>query len=55
MPDSLHEKVITTEALPARSFSYLSSSQLITNHWHYNLEILYLESGKMDVGINIAP
>lgn len=52
MPDSLHEKVITTEALPARSFSYLSSSQLITNHWHYSLEILYLESGKMDVGIN---
>lgn len=52
MPDSLHEKVITTEALPARSFSYLSSNQLITNHWHYSLEILYLESGKMDVGIN---
>lgn len=52
MPDSLHEKVITTETLPARSFSYTSSSQLITNHWHNSLEILYMSSGKMDVGIN---
>lgn len=52
MPDSMHEKVITSESLPARSFSYISSSQLITNHWHNSLEILYIASGKMDVGIN---
>lgn len=52
MPDSLHEKVITTDSLPARSFAYTSPSQLITNHWHNSLEILYMASGKMDVGIN---
>ena len=52
MPDSLHEKVITTDSLPARSFSYTSPNQLITNHWHNSLEILYMASGKMDVGIN---
>lgn len=52
MPDSLHEKVITTESLPARCFSYLSDSQLITNHWHNSLEMLYMDSGNMDVGIN---
>lgn len=52
MPDSLHEKVITTDSLPARSFSYTSPSLLITNHWHNSLEILYMASGKMDAGIN---
>lgn len=52
MPDSLHEKVIITDSLPARSFSYTSPSQLVTNHWHNSLEILYMASGKMDVGIN---
>ncbi|NCB92926.1 MAG: cupin domain-containing protein [Clostridia bacterium] len=52
MSDSMHEKIVTTEALPAKSFAYASPNQFITNHWHNSLELLYLESGKMDVGIN---
>lgn len=48
----MHEKIKTTEALPARSFSYVSSSQLVTNHWHNSLELLYVDEGKIDVGIN---
>lgn len=52
MSDTMHEKVITTDSLPARSFSYSSADQLITNHWHNSLEVLYIASGKMDTGIN---
>ena len=52
MSDTMHEKVITTDSLPARSFSYSSADQLITNHWHNSLEVLYITSGKMDTGIN---
>lgn len=54
MSDTMHEKVITTDSLPARSFSYSSADQLITNHWHNSLEVLYIASGKMDTGINNA-
>ncbi|MDY2593397.1 MAG: AraC family transcriptional regulator [Oliverpabstia sp.] len=54
MSDTMHEKVITTDSLPARSFSYSSADQLITNHWHNSLEVLYITSGKMDTGINNA-
>ena len=52
MSDTMHEKVITTDSLPARSFSYSSADQLITNHWHNSLVVLYIASGKMDTGIN---
>ena len=52
MSDTMHEKIITTDSLPARSFSYSSADQLITNHWHNSLEVLYIASGKMDTGIN---
>lgn len=52
MSDTMHEKVITTDSLPARSLSYSSADQLITNHWHNSLEVLYIASGKMDTGIN---
>ena len=54
MSDTMHEKVITTDSLPARSFSYSSADQLITIHWHNSLEVLYIASGKMDTGINNA-
>ena len=54
MSDTMHEKVITTDSLPARSLSYSSADQLITNHWHNSLEVLYIASGKMDTGINNA-
>ena len=54
MSDTMLEKVITTDSLPARSFSYSSADQLITNHWHNSLEVLYIASGKMDTGINNA-
>ena len=54
MSDTMHEKVITTDSLPARSFSYSSADQLITNHWHNSLEVLYIASGKLDTGINNA-
>lgn len=52
MSDTMHEKVITTDSLPARSLSYSSADQLIPNHWHNSLEVLYIASGKMDTGIN---
>ena len=54
MSDTMHEKVITTDSMHARSFSYSSADQLITNHWHNSLEVLYIASGKMDTGINNA-
>lgn len=52
MTDLQHEKVITTDSLPARFFFYNSSSQFVPSHWHNSLELLYMKSGLMDVGIN---
>ncbi len=52
MTDSQHEKVITPEPFPARFFYYSSASQFITSHWHNSLEILFMKSGLMDVGVN---
>ena len=52
MTDLQHEKVITPDSLPARFFFYNSSSQFVPSHWHNSVELLYMKSGLMDVGIN---
>lgn len=52
MSERIHEKVITSAVIPARSLTLTSSNNIVVNHWHNSLELIYISQGKMDVGVN---
>lgn len=52
MSEHIHEKVITTAVIPARSLTLTSSNNIVVNHWHNSLELIYISEGHMDVGVN---
>lgn len=52
MSELIHEKVITSAVIPARSLTLASSNNIVVNHWHNSLELIYISEGHMDVGVN---
>ena len=52
MSEHIHEKVITSAVIPARSLTMTSSNNIVVNHWHNSLELIYISEGHMDVGVN---
>lgn len=52
MSELIHEKVVTSAVIPARSLTMTSSNNIVVNHWHNSLELIYISEGHMDVGVN---
>ena len=52
MSEHIHEKVVTSAVIPARSLTLTSSNNIVVNHWHNSLELIYISEGHMDVGVN---
>ena len=52
MSEHIHEKVVTSAIIPARSLTLTSSNNIVVNHWHNSLELIYISEGHMDVGVN---
>lgn len=52
MEKYIHEKIRTREDIQVRFDIYRDSNNLITNHWHNSMEIIYIREGCMDVTIN---
>ena len=52
MEKYIHEEIQTREDIQVRFEAYRDSNNLITNHWHNSMEVLYICEGCMDVTIN---
>lgn len=52
MSEHIHEKVVTSAVIPARSLTLTSSNNIVVNHWHNSLELIYISEGHMDVCVN---
>ncbi len=52
MDPLIHETIEIMSDIQVRFSNYQDSSQLITNHWHNSLEILFIRSGRMQVWVN---
>lgn len=52
MSERIHEKITTSAVIPARSLTLTSSNNIVVNHWHNSLELIYITEGCMDVGVN---
>jgi AraC-like DNA-binding protein len=52
MSDFIHERVVTSESIPARCIYFSTSNAIVVNHWHDSLELIYLVDGRMSVGVD---
>lgn len=52
LPQSIHESVVVEPDIQVRCFSYQDAGVLVPAHWHHSLEILLIDAGSMEVGLN---